>query len=92
MGDADILVPETIMERPQRKIRAFEQLQADVRKAADAANQNISFIYQRLHESAHNAQTDEGFLEIDLQSYDRCYHFDLPTLTAYLETEHHRLE
>jgi len=67
-------------------------MRAEVIEAASIAKEKISLIYQSLHENALNTQTDEGFLEMDLQSYDRCYHLDYATLTAYLDIEHARLE
>jgi len=54
MGDADILVPETILERPRRKLKDFEAIKPELLEAAEVASRKIDFIYARLHENAYD--------------------------------------
>ena len=40
---------------------------------------------RRIHENVYNEETDEGYLEIDVQQYDKCYHIDFDGIKACLE-------
>ena len=66
MGDADVLVPETILERPKKRIKSMEKLREELVVEAQDVQAKVIYIYQRLQENVYNEQTDEGFLEIDI--------------------------
>lgn len=78
MGDADVLVPETILERPRKRMKGLEVFRDEMLEAAEEIQTRIINIYQRFRDTAFNAQTDEGYLEIDIVQYERCFHIDLP--------------
>ena len=51
MGDADVLVPETILERPRRRLKSIEQLREQIIHASEDVQQKIIYIYQLLNEN-----------------------------------------
>lgn len=54
MTDADILVPETILERPRRRLKAFEEIKPELVEAIEVANEKIDIIHKRLRENAYD--------------------------------------
>ena len=54
MGDADLLVPETILDRPRRKMKQFEMMREDIMKIAEEVQQRVLYIYQKIHDSDTN--------------------------------------
>jgi len=66
MGDADVLVPETILERPRRRLKNMERLREALISATEDVKSKIIYIYQLLNDNCYNDQTDEGYLEIDI--------------------------
>lgn len=54
MGDADVLVPETILERPRRRLKSIEKLREDIMTATEEVQQKIILIYQLLHDNVYN--------------------------------------
>jgi len=74
MGDADVLVPETILERPRRRLKSIEALREELMVATEDVESRIIHIYNRLHDNVYSEQTDEGYLEIEVEKYERCFH------------------
>ena len=77
MGDADVLVPETILDRPRKRLRALENLREELVDSTQEIQRKIINIYNRFRENVYSEQTDEGFLEIEVESYEKCFHVDL---------------
>ena len=44
-----------------------------------------------IHENAYNETTDEGYLEIELTQYDKCYHIDFDGIKTCLDEEVDRI-
>ena len=65
MGDADVLVPETILDRPRRRLKGLEKLREEIMGVAEIVQSKVTLIYNLIHENIHNEQTDEGYLEIE---------------------------
>ena len=80
MGDADVLVPETILERPRRRLKSIEKLREELMTATEDVQAKITLIYQILHDNVYNEQTDEGYLETDIRKYEQCFHVDLSSV------------
>ena len=45
MGDADVLVPETILERPRRRLKAIEKLREELMTATEDVKNRVTNIY-----------------------------------------------
>ena len=80
MGDADVLVPETILERPRRRLKSIEKLREELMTATEDVQSKIIWIYQILHDNVYNEQTDEGYLETEIEMYEKCFHVQLETV------------
>ena len=91
MGDADVLVPETILDRPRRRLRSMEKLREELVSATEDIQQRIINIYNRFRENVFSEQTDEGYLEIQVDSYEKCFHVDLNAVQSMLDEEVMRL-
>ena len=91
MGDADVLVPETILDRPKRRLRSLEKLREELIQSTEEIQTKIVNLYNRLHENVYSEQTDEGYLEIQMESYEKCFHVDLTSMQNYLDEEVLRL-
>ena len=91
MGDADVLVPETILDRPRRRLRAMEKLREELVNATEDIQQRIINIYNRFRENVYSEQTDEGYLEIQVDSYEKCFHVELNAVQSMLDEEVMRL-
>lgn len=48
-------------------------------------------MYNRLHENVFSEKSDEGYLEIEVENYERCYHVDVNRMQSMLDTEVERL-
>ena len=48
MGDADVLVPETILERPRRRLQAIERLREDLMSQTEDVQNRVTLIYRLL--------------------------------------------
>ena len=77
MGDADYLVPETILERPRRRLKNIEALRERVMYETEEIKTRIINVYHLLDDNIYNTQTDDGYLEIDILNYERCYDVQL---------------
>ena len=77
MGTADVLIPEKILERPRRRLKAVEALRADILDKTMAVNQKVEEIYTLVKTNMFSAETDEGFLEKDFTEYDDCFFVDI---------------
>lgn len=82
MGDADVLVPETILERPRRRLQAIERLREDLMSQTEEVQNRVTLIYRLLQANVYNDQTDEGYLELDIESYERCFHVDVESIQS----------
>lgn len=67
MGGADVFVPEVILERPRTRLNALEVLRDEVIGLNDEIKRKQEYILRRIHENVYNEETDEGYLEIDVQ-------------------------
>ena len=91
MGDADVLVPETILDRPRRRLKGLEKLREDIMAVAEEVQIKVTNIYNMVHENIFNEQTDEGYLEIEQQLYEKCFTVRVDTIQTYLDEEVLRL-
>ena len=91
MGDADVLVPETIMERPRRRLKAIEALREELMAETDGVQARILHIYNRLHENVFNEKSDEGLLEIQVENYEKCFNIEVGRIQSMLDSEVERL-
>ena len=91
MGDADVLVPETILDRPRRRLKGLEKLREDIMAVAEEVQIKVTTIYNMVHENIFNEQTDEGYLEIEQQLYEKCFTVRVDTIQNYLDEEVLRL-
>ena len=91
MGDADVLVPETILDRPRRRLKGLEKLREDIMAVAEEVQIKVTNIYNMVHENIFNEQTDEGYLEIEQQLYEKCFTVRVDTIQNYLDEEVLRL-
>lgn len=80
MGDADVLVPETILERPRRRLKSIERLREDLMSLTEDVHTRVQHIYRVLQANAYNDVTDEGYLEFSIDSYEKCYQVDVETV------------
>ena len=53
MSSADALVPDKILERPQRRLRAMEELREEIVTASEEVNQKINDIFSKLKANAY---------------------------------------
>ena len=44
-----------------------------------------------LHENQYNDVTDEGYLETQIDAYEKCFHVEMETVQSYLDEEVYRL-
>lgn len=77
MSGADALVPDKILERPQRRLKAMEELREELVAAATEVNDKINSIFNRLKENVYSQHTDEGLLEVDFAEYEDCFFVDV---------------
>ena len=77
IGGADVLVPEKVVERPRRRLKAMEQLRKELLQATNEANDKVVEIFQTIQANKYCPQTDEGFLEIDFAEYEDCFFIDV---------------
>lgn len=54
-------------------------------------NNRITLIYRTLQANVYNDQTDEGYLELDIESYEKCFHCEIDTIQSQLDEEVFRL-
>ena len=54
MGDADVLVPETILDRPRRRLKAIESLREDLMSQTEEVQNRITRIYNLLQSNVYN--------------------------------------
>ena len=91
MGDADVLVPETIFERPRRRLQSIEKLREDLMSMTEDVFNRVQHIYRILQANAYNEVTDEGYLEMDIESYEKCFLVELEKVQTQLDEEVYRL-
>ena len=91
MGDADVLVPETILERPRRRLQSIEKLREDLMSMTEDVFNRVQHIYRILQANAYNEVTDEGYLEMDIESYEKCFLVELEKVQTQLDEEVYRL-
>ena len=77
MSNADAFVPEKILERPQRRLKAIEALREEIVTASEEVNEKINEIFSKLKASAYSQHTDEGLLEIEIEEYEDCFFVDI---------------
>ena len=53
MSSADALVPDKILERPQRRLKAMEDLREEIVTASEEVNQKINEIFSKLKANAY---------------------------------------
>ena len=92
MSSADALVPDKILERPQRRLKAMEELREEIVTASEEVNQKINEIFSKLKANAYQQHTDEGLLEIEFEEYEDCYFVDITQVTENLDSEVNRLK
>ena len=54
MGDADVLVPETILERPRRRLKDIEKLREEIMSLTEEVQSKIIEIYSLLNDNIYN--------------------------------------
>ena len=59
--------------------------------ATEEVQTKIIYIYQILNDNIYNDQTDDGYLEIDIDLYEKCFHVELETVQSQLDDEVIRL-
>ena len=77
---ADVLVPERILDRPTRRLKAMEQLRAELIQATDDVNRRIKEIYVKIQTNLYKEDAAEGLLEIDFANYEDCFYVDVPQI------------
>ena len=92
MSNADALVPEKILERPQRRLKAIEALREEIVTASEEVNEKINEIFSKLKASAYSQHTDEGILEIEIEEYEDCFFVDIEQVTENLDSEVNRIK
>ena len=91
MGGADQFVPEVILERPRNRLGEVEQLRAEILELNAEIKEKQEIVLQKIHQNVYNEMTDEGYLEIDVSEYEKCYHIDFDGIRACLDEEVDRL-
>lgn len=91
MNKAEPYVPERILERPQRRLKAMEELREEIVTASQEVNEKIDAIYSKLKANVYCQDTDQGLLEIEYEEYEDCFFVDIPQITQYLDLEVKRL-
>ena len=92
MSSADALVPEKILERPQRRLKAIEALREEIVTASEEVNQKINEIFSKLKGNAYSQHTDEGLLEIEFEEYEDCFFVDMEQVAENLDSEVNRIK
>ena len=92
MSGADALVPEKILERPQRRLKALEDLREEILTATNEVNDKINTIFSRIKENVYSQHTDEGLLEVDFAEYEDCYFVDVAEVTKHFDSEVRRMQ
>ena len=91
MNNADELVPDKILERPQRRLKEMEVLREELLTATAEVNYKINMICSKVKENAYTQHTDEGVLEVDFAEYEDCFFVDVAQVTLHLDSEVKRL-
>ena len=91
IGEADMLVPETILERPRRRLKGIETLRDQLLYETEEVQTRVIKIYNLLNDNIFNEHTDEGYLEIEIDHYEQCFNVELPRMQQMLEQEVERL-
>lgn len=90
-ANADVLVPEKILERPQRRLEALTKLKQELGGMAREIDNKINELFTTVRINRYDPETDEGLLEVDFAEYEDCFFSDVPELTRLLDTEMARL-
>ena len=84
-------MPEVILERPRRRLAEVEIIREEILELNTDIKTKQEYILKRIHDNMYNEQNDEGYLEIDVREYEKCYHIDFEGIKACLDEEVDRL-
>ena len=84
-------MPDKILNRPQRRLQAFEELRLELIKETGDINKKIKDICMKIKANIYNEASDEGLLELDFAEYEDCFFVDVQQVRDLLEQEHSRL-